>query len=320
MKKLYFIFGSIFIIILNSCYFNLRVNDPEFPEQPINMESINSNFDDYNTLPPYEFSDKIYFSSNRNSSGDNFDIIAANTKFTFHQYESKIGNSHESRLEDDFDIVYNKFNDLINTKYNELGPIHILNPDNSANDVFMFSNDKRGNYNIYYVKFINGDSVFMLNFLNTDKNEYYPTYHKESNSLFFCSDRDGNNFNIYQAFLDKDSLSFLDNLKLDSNDNINKLEILSSSNNDKCPFILENTIVFVSDREGDFDIYYSNYINKNWTIPQNIGNNINSENNEYRPILVKVDEFINDLLIFSSDRSGGKGGYDLYYVGTNIIK
>ena len=36
---------------------------------------------------------------------------------------------------------------------------------------------------------------------------------------------------------------------------------------------------------------------------------------ERRPVYVRAPEFQNDLLLFSSDRPGGLGGFDLYAVG-----
>jgi hypothetical protein len=77
-------------------------------------------------------------------------------------------------------------------------------------------------------------------------------------------------------------------------------------------------MVFVSNRSGGFggyDLWYSKLISGVWSEPQNFGSTINTESDEYRPIIVKYKEIKNDLMIFSSNRSGGFGGFDLYYVG-----
>ena len=99
--------------------------------------------------------------------------------------------------------------------------------------------------------------------------------------------------------------------------------VLSSQNDDKCPFILGNMLVFTSDRPGGyggFDLYYSLYSNGLWSSPVNFGSKINSTYDEYRPIVKIVNGFKNNFMIFSSNRPGGLGGYDLYYVGIeNII-
>jgi hypothetical protein len=100
---------------------------------------------------------------------------------------------------------------------------------------------------------------------------------------------------------------------------VEKDAVLSSGFDDKCPSITNNILVFASNRAGGFggyDIYYSVFENGNWSEPVNFGSDINSEYDEYRPI-VRSDkwQFDNDMMIFSSNRPGGKGGFDLYFVG-----
>jgi hypothetical protein len=81
-------------------------------------------------------------------------------------------------------------------------------------------------------------------------------------------------------------------------------------------------MVFTSDRSegyGGFDLYYSKFQGNEWTTPVNLGEKINTSSNEYRPILINEEidpEKI--MMIFSSDRPGGKGGYDLYWAGVKL--
>ena len=94
-------------------------------------------------------------------------------------------------------------------------------------------------------------------------------------------------------------------------------EVLSSDFNDKCPFIFEDIMVFTSDREGGyggFDLYYSLRVGGAWTAPVNFGPRINTEYDEYRPILFHFMAIQTNLMIFSSNRPGGQGGFDLYMV------
>ena len=49
-----------------------------------------------------------------------------------------------------------------------------------------------------------------------------------------------------------------------------------------------------------------------------MGPKINSEKDEYRAIVISTYEFENDLIVFSSNRDGGSGGFDLYYAGIKI--
>ena len=80
-------------------------------------------------------------------------------------------------------------------------------------------------------------------------------------------------------------------------------------------------MVFASDMpggSGGFDLYYSVFRNGKWSSPVNLGPEINSTANEYRPVLGIDLKYENRFLIFSSDRSGGKGGYDLYFTGISL--
>jgi hypothetical protein len=96
---------------------------------------------------------------------------------------------------------------------------------------------------------------------------------------------------------------------------VTKETTLSGTSNDKCPSITRNLLVFTSDRPGGYggyDLYYSTYTGNGWSLPVNFGTKINSEYDEYRPITFSFNGF--DLMIFSSNRTGGKGGFDLYAV------
>jgi len=97
-----------------------------------------------------------------------------------------------------------------------------------------------------------------------------------------------------------------------------EVDSINSSYNDKCPFIRGRHMVFASDMPGGyggFDLYYSVFRGGKWSSPVNLGPEINSPSNEYRPVLGIDLKYENRFLIFSSDRPGGKGGYDLYFTG-----
>ena len=93
---------------------------------------------------------------------------------------------------------------------------------------------------------------------------------------------------------------------------------MSTAFDELCPFVIENLLVFASNRDGGFggyDLYYSKWENGEWTAPINFGEKINSEFDEFRPIVREELEFNNDIMIFSSNKPEGMGGFDLYYVG-----
>jgi len=70
-----------------------------------------------------------------------------------------------------------------------------------------------------------------------------------------------------------------------------------------------NTMIFSGDMEGigDMDLYQSKYIGGKWTETTKLIGDVNTENHEFFPFL-----FQDSILIFSSDRGGGYGGYDHY--------
>jgi hypothetical protein len=135
----------------------------------------------------------------------------------------------------------------------------------------------------------------------------------------FSSNRDGD-FDIYELSIPRKEN---ENVTMESLVNpkdytLRKMDELSSASDDKCPYFQDDMMVFVSDRpggKGGQDIYYAIFENGKWSAPVNAGDRINTANNEYRPIIPALNNFSYRLMLFSSDRPGGKGGYDLYMTG-----
>ncbi len=76
-----------------------------------------------------------------------------------------------------------------------------------------------------------------------------------------------------------------------------------------------NTLYFVSDMPGGYgntDIYVTNMEAGKWTVPQNLGPEINTEGREMFPYVDATGE-----LFFSSDAHGGLGGLDIFRVKKN---
>jgi hypothetical protein len=154
--------------------------------------------------------------------------------------------------------------------------------------------------------------------MNTAYNDAYICFNFGQDTAYFSSDKDGN-FDIYYLNkpVDKDLSSWFD---LDYTIPV-KTDSINSAYDDKCPFIYKNIMVFASNRPGGlggYDLYYSVLRNGKWSSPVNMGPRINTSSNEYRPILGIDNNFINKFLIFSSDRPGGKGGFDLYFTGVEF--
>ena len=315
------------ILLITSC----EKDDYELTTNPINIQAINSVYDDYNVsiYPRIDMAYELRFSTNRSSMGNDFDITSATIYFKLNENSNKLEHEIYSYEE----TIYHYTNyvtellDSINTTYNELGPYHIW-PIENSDHLQLFASDRAGNLDIYHLRsyykgHLPDHKIFTCNYatlLNTDHDEGYPALNKNRDELYFTSNRNGD-FDIYKIPV-PDINKIEDLLATSNTDIIECSNELNSSKDDKCPYILENVFVFSSNREGGFggfDLYYS--INKNgiWEAPENFGEQINSEFDEYRPVILEFREYHKDLMLFSSNRPGGKGGFDLYYTEINKI-
>lgn len=289
-------------------------------ETPVNLEGLNSTHDDYNSTLPYEaFRHGLYFSTNRNSGGNNYDIIYKDMDISYHSRDDILNISFVAPS-NTFDRWLETLQE-INTEHDELGPYTYWGESNY--EYFFYANDKSGDFDIKYLSAEKGNqeennSPESVSNLNSVYDDIYPSI--IGDKMYFCSNRVNNIFDIY-------STSFIENM-IDSGSveviasKITKNTLLSSSKNDKCPYILDDYMVFASDREGGyggFDLYYSKLENGNWSEPINLGDTVNTADDEYRPIILPFLDFEETMIIFSSDREGGKGGFDLYGVRTALL-
>lgn len=288
-------------------------------DEPVNLEEINSAFDDYNSALPYPaFRQGIYFSTNRNSAGGNFDFIYKALDISYHLRDDALNITHvlPTNTNDRLDFLI----DEINSDFDEFGPFPFWS--NGNYEYFLYANDESGNFDIKYASVIKGDMVeYQLHptiaSVNSEQDDLYPCIIDET--IYFCSNRENNKFDIYSKKFDEAEIN--PSLEFEITHTPEKIELLSSEQNDLCPYIEDDLMVFTSDREGGFggyDLYYSRKVDGNWTTAQNFGSKINSEADEYRPIIIPFGEFDETMLIFSSNREGGKGGFDLYSVRAEI--
>lgn len=144
--------------------------------------------------------------------------------------------------------------------------------------------------------------------LNSNDNEGAASISPDGRFLYFakCNASDGfGSCDIYVSERNGNTWSQPKNL----GSNVN------SSAWDSQPSIASDgrTLFFVSNREGGFgksDIYYS-YLKKDgtWTKAKNLGEKINTSNNEISPFIHPS----NTTLYFSSDGHIGMGGQDIFY-------
>ncbi len=316
-----------------------------FPDSAaINFSEINSQYDDINSallqLHSYNY---IAFSSNEPSNGSNYDIKGSSFTFVWDQRQGS------------FYIDDNVYSDMpglaqmlkkTRTHADEYGPYFITD---NKDGYFFYACNQTGTNTMHYYKYGNihetgsnslSDSLisgpYQISFLSSDQCDQgyisfrtlqFPYDHLNVvpdsaafESMVYCNNS-GGLYNIYEIDIPK-SLNLYSFIESENNFPKNPIDAVNSEHNDKCPNVCGNFMVFSSDRPGGlggFDFYYSIYQNGQWSDPVNFGKPINSQYDEYRAIAIKSYSFENDLLIFSSNRPGGYGGYDIYYIGIDVM-
>lgn len=323
MKRIYIL---VLAVLLTGCPFNEKDYEFEYEiivsDTPVNLAGINSPQDDYNSDLPYPAGVwGIFFSSNRNSNGDQFDIIKRALSLSYHEKDDVL-DVHCGY--DDLSLYDDRLLTLIRTDMDELGPWSFFGPEEYS--YFFFAGNQDENFDIKLVYHLKSDfgtyggqealhGPMNLTPANSEKDDLYPTISSDQTQLLFCSNRDSAHFNIYSIPLPSGS-ELHDFFVSGEAGVISLVSELSGNGNDKCPSIFEDLLVFASDREGGyggFDLYYSRLEEGQWSSPVNFGPGINTEYDEYRPITFAFHEF-KHLMVFSSDRPGGAGGFDLYMV------
>ncbi len=346
MKKMIILaFLPAFLLLLTGCPLGYKYDTGVFPTDPVNLMPVNSEYDDYNSASPVIESERyLYFSSNRNSQGADFDIVGDNFRVFWDKDDGALVVDDKPNNRKDYDYTVNLFA-RINSGANELGPYsmpyYVFTGENyKYTDVLIYATDSAGNQDVKMAWFTGvgenpapEDGNFYgpepIRFLGGPANEAYLCFYGQNyfiydysvdpagvTELIFCSDKDGD-YDIYTAPVPADT-SLFDFLRKESAVAFSGIEVLNSAGHDKCPFVNGELLVFASDRPGGFggfDLYYSRRQGSAWSAPVNFGEKINSSYDEYRPIAFEYFEFENDVMIFSSNRPGGKGGFDLYYVG-----
>jgi len=331
------------LFILQACppFYGYKYNEGWLQTRPVNMLDINSEYDDYNLTAP-EIGDYIplLFSSNRESYGEQFDIIYKIYEIWFDKSDGTISTGVEINDNPNWAPEFRAFENVpsvVNTLNDEFGPFikdyYLLLDDpqkyyyrkyillyasaqDTDLDIFVTGNDHPDNDTL--LSFYDPVEV---NFLNSDYNDAYATIDIPEKKIFFCSDRDGS-FDIFCCHLPKNKDIIESILDSSLEPGIEQCLLLSSDADDKCPYIDNNIMVFASNRPGGyggFDLWYSEKNDTSWTAPINFGENVNSEFDEFRPMIRNMPEFKHNLLMFSSNRPNGKGGFDLYYVGVKKL-
>lgn len=311
-------------LISSSCFrckYEINYEFGLFPDSVVNLEAVNTIYDDYNSAAPATINLQVplIFSTNRYTKGEKYDLVDYNLYIYFDKTEGTLSfQSYPSTY------PYFYLTDLANSTANEFGPINAA----FASDeyLFCFSSDRTGNMEIYASYWTSGTfsglspldpAPFRITGINSPEYDAYPSFTQDFSKMIFCSNRDGN-LDFYTVEMPP-ALEIVQWAKLsDTTYTATPVAELNSPAEDVCPFINGSLIVFTSKRDGGYggyDLWYAAVTADGFGEPVNFGPKINTEYDEFRPIVMYAQFFDNDLMIFSSNRPGGKGGFDLYYTG-----
>ncbi len=302
----------------------IKFPEGEFPDSTTSLKDINSAFDDYNVALYKFYGDLIVvFSSNRGSSGGQFDLVQGEITFNFDQTNGAFGLG-SGILNDAFLVKLLK---AANTSGNDFGPYRLFSSEDGYEYLLLSSVNTTGNFDFYYLRNrpIFGSSLpdvsgpYPVKLLNTSADDAYICFNTKQDTLYFSTNT-GGDFDIYLK--NRPSETELSTWFSGSYSASTVVDSINSSSDDKCPIVKNKIMVFASNRSGGmggYDLYYSILKNGKWGYPVNFGPDVNTSSDEFRPVLEKVDDFTNSLMIFSSDRPGGKGGFDLYFRGVSFL-
>ncbi len=295
-----------------------------FPDSVMALDGLNTQFDDYNMdieASRLESALPLVFSSNRNSSGGDFDIVQGMIWFTFGQTTGMFQIDGEMTS----DAFLERLTSAFNTSGDEFGPYRFFNGRNGLEYMAAATRTADNGLDIVFTNYI---PVFLTlpvveapaqaAAFNSSFDDAYLCLSTTLDTAYFCSDR-GGSFDIYM--MTRPAGSGIDEWFTSTSVPPTVVDSVYSTYDDKCPFIRGRQMIYASDMPGGlggFDLYYSVFSDGKWSAPVNLGPEINTPANEYRPVLGIDLKYENRFLIFSSDRSGGKGGYDLYLTGISL--
>ena len=279
----------------------------ELPQVPRALSELNTPYNDFNSTAPDSADGTLVFSTDRASRGAHFDLWKATLHF--------------SRDRVSVDSVA-PFEPAAMSAGNEIGP-SILDTGE-----LVFASDRpggAGGLDLYRWRVrdeaIVGQRAAVASALtpmglpgiNSEHNEAYWTLNADYGEALFASDREGRGYDAYQVNPPYGAMPG------GAAPQIERVAALSSDADDTAFFVFRaradgNTyVLFASNRaggQGHYDLYCSRRAEQGWDAPKPLAY-ASSLGNDFRPII--FPGYHRDVLLFSSDRPGGRGSMDLYY-------
>ena len=198
------------------------------------------------------------------------------------------------------------FSRILNTKDNE-GQVTFSEDENTI----YFTRSTRENSNNYQLYKATLQENSVGNWIDIKKLNVSSDFHSvenpflKDNKLYFASNKLGGfgGFDLYVAEIKEDGTL---------SEPINLGNEVNTDKDDKFPFVTkEGKYLYFSSKGhqtvGGFDVFASRIINNDFKAPNNLGYEINSEDNEIAFFLAK-----DNVGYVSSDKDSGKGDFDIY--------
>ncbi|MBT8270675.1 MAG: hypothetical protein HKO90_11460 [Flavobacteriaceae bacterium] len=207
------------------------------------------------------------------------------------------------------------FSRILNTKHNE-GQV-AFSPDEKTIYYTRALRENSKNYQLFKATLEKNSHGNWINIQQLTRNNSYsiefPYVSPDGKTLLFASNKPGGygGYDLYKAEIQPDGTLGIPEL-IDASINTPEDETYPSMSSDG------RTLYFSSNGHpgfGGMDLFMSAILNDSFDLPQNLGDQINSS---YDEVAMRfVDE---ELGFFSSNRTGGKGSFDMYQFRSELIE
>ena len=278
------------------------------PKQQVavtNLRQINSGHLDYSPVP---YKGGVVFTSTRGKGEDAIEDTWTKDNFSDLFFAKSIGEQGFTEAKLLTGNINGDFHDGTAT-FNKLGTVMYFSRNNdngkNSNDIIdlkiysaTLNNKKWGN-------------VVELPFNDDEYATCHPTLSADGNTLYFASNRIGGfgGMDLYKSTRTGSYWSAPENLG----------KAVNTAGNEIFPFIDQAGMLYFASNGlpgvGGLDIYQTHLSNGNWTEPENLGEPINSSKDDFG--YSKLDN--GEAGYFTSNRSGGLGGDDIYLWSGNLM-